>query len=91
MAHPPHQERHIRTLTATVGVQFIENQEFQSPGVADDLLVEWILTGEDVLQHHVVREQDVRRVVLDLFPFLIALLARVAREGDPGAIGVTKA
>ena len=72
-------------------MQLIQHQEFQPLGIADHLLIERILPGKDVLQHHVVREQDVGRIVLDLLPFLIALLTRVTRKGDPWAVGIAKA
>ena len=91
LAHPAHQQGHISPLAAPVGVQFIQHQELQTLGITDHLLIQRILPGEDVLQHHVVREQDVGRIVLDLFPLFLTLLACVASKGDSGSIGITPA
>ena len=46
--------------------------------VVDDLGVEFILTGKQQLSHHVVRQQNVRRVGRDFQAFFSALLACVA-------------
>lgn len=66
----------------SVLMQLIQHQELQALSGSDHLLIERVLPGEDVLQHHVVREQDVRRIVLNFLPFLCLLLAGVTSEGD---------
>ena len=91
LPHPSYQQRHISTLAAAVGVQFIENQELQTLGITDHLLIQRILSGEDVLQHHVVGEQDIGWIVLNSLALLLAFLARVACKGDTRTLGVTKA
>ena len=63
-------------------MQLVKHQELQSLGVADDFLIEWILPGQDVLEHHIVGEQDVGRIILDLLPFFITFLARITRKSD---------
>ena len=91
LPHPPHQQRYVRTLAPPVGMQLIEDQELQSLGIADDLLIEWILTGQDVLEHHIVCEQDVGWIILDLFSFFVAFLPCVASESDLGPLWIAKA
>ena len=66
----------------SIGMKFIQHQKLQPLSGSDDLLIEGVLPGEDVLQHHVVRQQDVRRVVLNPFPFRIFVLAGIAREAN---------
>src|SRR5581483_10863458 len=76
----PGEERDVRALAAAVGVQLVEDEESEPLRRLDDRAVEG--PREDVLEHHVVREQDVGRRMEDLVPFLLALLPRVAPEAD---------
>ena len=68
MPNTAHQHRHIRPLPAAIGVQLVKHQELQALRRPDHLLIQRVLAREDVLQHHVVREQDVGGIVLDLLP-----------------------
>jgi hypothetical protein len=85
---PAHQQGDVRALAATVGVELVEDQESQPGGGLDKLLVGE--AGEQQLEHHVVGEQDVWRLGLDLFAPLRAVLAGIAREAD-GAAAAGKA
>ncbi|OQA94854.1 MAG: hypothetical protein BWY25_02655 [Chloroflexi bacterium ADurb.Bin222] len=37
IAHPAHQERHIRALASAIGVQLIQHQETQAPQRSDNV------------------------------------------------------
>ena len=65
-------------LPAPIGVQLVEHQEREPLSGPDHRPVD--RAREQVLEHHVVREQDVRRVVADLVALLFGLLARVPAE-----------
>ena len=92
MPHPTHQHRHIRTLPAPVGVQLIKNQKLQSLRRPDHLLILRVLARKDVFQHHIVREQDIGRIVLDHLLFCRSLLPCVASKSDPfRAFGIAQA
>ncbi len=87
----PRKESHVRALASAVGVKLVEHQELESLGGSDQL----VLPGpcEHQLEHHVVGQQDVRRIGDDLLPFLVGLLTRVAAEGHqrrPVRIAVAK-
>jgi hypothetical protein len=69
-------------------VKFIQHQELETLGIADHLLIQRILLAEDVLQHHVVHEKDVWRIVLDLLPLFFALLACVTRKSDARSLWI---
>ena len=69
-------KRHIRTLAAAVGVQFVENEKTQPLRSTHQLAV--LAAGEQQFQHHVVGEQDVRRIApnrLTLRPFFLPRVA----------------
>lgn len=90
LADASHQQRHVGTLPAAVGVQLVEHQEAQPLCCPDEI----VLPGprEDQLQHHVVGEEDVWWRGNDLAALLIRLLARVAAKRDRGlAVGVAVA
>ena len=55
-----HQQRHVGPLAAPVGVQLVQDEELKALGRRHQLAL--VGPGEDQLQHHVVGEQDVRRV-----------------------------
>ena len=76
---PADQHRHVRTLPAPVGVQLVEDEELQPLGHPDQR-PPVIGPGEHQLQHHVVGQQDVRRVRADTVPVLLVLLPGVALE-----------
>ncbi len=81
LADPADQERHVRALPAAVGVQLVEDQELQSLGHADQA-GPVVRPGQHQLQHHVVRQQDVRRVLAQLPTLFVGLLPGVTGEGD---------
>ena len=87
VTHPPAQEGHVRALASAVGVQLVEDEEAQILGLGDELAL--VGPGQDQLQHHVVREQDVGRISNDRLALLVTLLAGVALESHrPLAVGV---
>jgi hypothetical protein len=67
-------------LPATIGVDLVKNEEPEPLGCVDELIVPWAC--EDQLEHHVVREEDVRGAGDDLLALLVRLLAGVAAERD---------
>ena len=77
-----HQQRHVRTLAAAVGVQLVEDEEAQILAVADDPAVDLLLPRHEELEHHEVGEQDVRGLVRDPPPLAGVFLPRVAGERD---------
>ena len=81
VAYATHQQRDVGALTAAVGVELVEDEEAESLGRLDEgVALPW--AGQDVLQHHVVGEQDVRGRGDDLLALQLVLLTRVAAESD---------
>jgi hypothetical protein len=78
------EQGHVGALAAPVGVQLVEHQESQVAELADEAAVG--VAGEHQLEHHVVGEDDVGRVLADLLAFLVVLLAGVAPVGDRRAM-----
>ena len=76
--HPPHQQCDIGTLPAAVGVQLVQHQEAQPLCSFNQAML--LGTGQDQLQHHIVGEQDVGRVLDDLGLLGIVLLPGVGGE-----------
>jgi len=62
-------------------VQLVEDEELQTPRHPDQRFA-ILRAGEHQLQHHVVGQQDVRRIIADLLAALFVLLPGVAGEGD---------
>ena len=60
LAHPADEQRDVGALAAAVGVQLVEDEEAQAARPARP--VRRSRPGQDQLEHHVVGEQDVRRV-----------------------------
>ena len=84
-ADSPHQQGHIGALAAAVGVKLVEHEELQALAMADHLLVDLVLTGHQVFEHHEVRQQDVGRLGRDRPASVVAVLPCVASERDgPG-------
>ena len=79
---PAYQQGDIGALTATVGVQLVEDEESQRLSSADQP-VSLHGPGEEVLQHDVVGQQDVWPALQDPVPGLGVLLAGVLGKGDP--------
>ena len=71
-------------MAAAVGVQLVEDQESEVAELADEPAIE--VPREHQLEHHVVGEDDVGRVLPDLLAFLVVLLAGVAPVGDRRAM-----
>ena len=80
VADPPYEQGDVGALAAAIGVQLVEHEELQPLGGVNEPLA-LLGPGEDQLEHHVVGEQDVRRVAQDPLALLPLLLAGVAREG----------
>ena len=76
----PNQESDVGPLATAVGVQFVKNEETQVLCLPHERAL--LRARKYELEHHVVGEQDVRRVGRDPCPLLFLLLAGVAREGD---------
>ncbi len=74
-----HEERHVATLSPPVGVQLVENQELQSLRLGHDPLG-FDRTGKNQFQHHIVGEENVRRIGDDGFSLGVGLLAGVSIE-----------
>ena len=72
------QHRHVGPLAAPIGVQLVEHEEPEPLGRSHELAV--LDAGEYQLQHHVIRQKHVRRVVAELFSRLTSFLSRVAGE-----------
>jgi len=82
LANAADEEGDIRALAPAVRVELVEDEEPQAGAVPDDLAVDLLLTGHQELEHHEVREEDVRRVLGDLPTRIVVLLSRVAPDGD---------
>ena len=83
-----HQHGHVGPLAATVGVQLVQHQKLQlghRPVHKDPL----VGSGEHQLQHHVVGQEDVRRIVYDRLLLFQALLTGIAgkTDGEVGDVG----
>ncbi|OQC03536.1 MAG: hypothetical protein BWX80_02763 [Candidatus Hydrogenedentes bacterium ADurb.Bin101] len=79
-AAPANEEGHIGALASAIGVQFVKHQEPQAPGRPDQGTV--FIAGEQQFQHHVVCEQDIRRVGADRLALVLFLLAGITGETD---------
>ena len=80
-------QRNVCPLPASIRMEFIQYQEPQALRCFDQLLL--VDPRQNQLQHHVVREQDVRRFGNDCIALFVALLAGVPSERSrPLAIGI---
>ena len=69
--NPPHEHGDVRALPAAIGVQLIQDKEFDvGRGAVCEVAFRW--PQQHVFQHHIVRQKYVRRVVLDALPFLVS-------------------
>lgn len=80
---PSDQHCHVGTLPTAIGVQLVQNDEVQIICISDDCLVQRVLPRHQQLEHHEVRQQDVRLRFADPPTLGFALLPGVAREGRP--------
>ena len=78
LADAAHQHRHIRALAAPVGVELVQHQETHLRHRLDEVAVD--VSGQDVLGHHIVGQQDVRRVLTKPLALVLVLLAGEQRE-----------
>ena len=72
------QHRHVGPLAAPIGVQLVEHEEPETLRRSHQLAV--LDAGEHQLQHHVIRQEHVRRVVAELFSRFASFLSRVPGE-----------
>ena len=72
------QQGDVRALPPAIGMELVQDQEPQALGGPHQFAI--LAPREQQFEHHVVGEQDVRRVGPDLFPFRPLFLTRVARE-----------
>ena len=82
LANAAHEQRHVRTLTAAVGVELVEHEEPEALAVADDASVGLLLPRHEELEHHEVGEEDVRGLVCNPLPLVSVFLPRIAGERD---------
>ena len=78
VAKTTNEDGDIGALAAAIGVQFVENDEIQSVRILYNLGIELVLPRQQQFGHHEVGQQNVRRVVCDSLPILLAFLAGVA-------------
>lgn len=82
---PADQERHVRPLPAPVRVKLVENKEREPLAMRDHPPIHLLVAGQDQLEHHEVRQEDVRRVLRDGDAFMGLLLPGVTRDTDGAA------
>ena len=82
---PSDQKRDVGALPPAVGVQLVQDEEPQALGRPDEAAL--VRAGQDELEHHVVGEQDVRRVGDDRLALLRRLLPGVPLEGHRLVLG----
>ena len=78
------QHRNVGSLTSAVRVQFVKHEELQPLRLINEL--SFLDTCEDQLQHHIVGQQDVRRILSDPISRLLVLLPRIAVIADQGFV-----
>src|SRR5690606_33509958 len=69
LSQPPDKQGNIRTLTPSIRVQLIQNQEIKAVTMLDYTSVCFLITRENKLQHHEVSQKDVRGVRRNSLPF----------------------
>lgn len=79
-AAAPDQQSNVRTLSAAVGMQFVENEEAHTLRGANQFAV--LAAGEQQLQHHVVGEEEVRWITTNHLLFDNLLLTRISGKAD---------
>lgn len=80
IANAADQHRDIGTLATAISVQFVEHYEVQALGIVDDRPIKGALARHQQLEHHEVREEDVRLLGSDALSLLSAFLSRIPRE-----------
>ena len=85
-AQPADQQRHVGALPAAVGVELVQYDELERRlALIDERKL--VRPCQHQLQHHVVRQENVGRVLLQLLPPLLFLLAGIAGGGDQALFG----
>src|SRR5262245_10321397 len=69
IAYPANEQCHISTLATAIRMQFIKDEELESLCGLDEIFLS--RSREEELQHHIVCEEDIRRVGDD--PLLVLL------------------
>ena len=82
MAAASDEHRDVGALTPAIGMQLVEHEEPEPLGCSHQLAV--FASREQQLQHHVVREQDVRRIAPNRLAGLSPLLPGIASESNEG-------
>ena len=72
------EHRDVRALAAPVGMQLVEDEEPETLCGPHQRAV--LAAREQQLQHHVVRQKDIRRIAANRLAFVAPFLPRVARE-----------
>lgn len=80
-AETPDEHRHVRALPPAICVQLVKDEELKPLAVLHHLTILRV-AREDEVEHHVVRQKDVRRVLADSLAIFLALLTRVAADRD---------
>ena len=76
------EHRDVGALAAAIGVQLVEHEKPEPLGGSHQLAV--LASGEQQLQHHVVREQDVRRIASDRLARRSSFLPGVPSKANEG-------
>ncbi len=63
VSEPSYEECNVRTLSPPVRMKLIEDQKFQSICMLNYTYIDILITGEDEFHHHVVGQEDVRRIL----------------------------
>jgi hypothetical protein len=83
VAHAAHEHCHVSALTPAISVELVEHDVVEPVCIRDDGAVERALPRHQKLEHHEIREQDVRLCLLDAIAFLLTFLPGVARKRRP--------
>ncbi len=83
-----HEERNIGALSPAIGMQLVEHEELKLPGLREKRPL--LRPGQHELQHHIVRQQDVGRMLADSTLLCLALLAGVAGEAHRAGIAAAE-
>ena len=78
-----HEHGDIRALSSAIGMQLVQYQELEILGGLDDFMI-LMVARENQIEHHIVREQDVRRIGLDCGTLGRAFLSRIALDRHQG-------
>src|SRR5690606_2816992 len=80
LSYSTHQHGHVGTLPPTVGMQFIQDEKTQTLRILSNRFICCREACQYELQHYVVCQQDVGRVLGNPFSFLFLFLAGIASK-----------